>query len=387
MSRQPAFPRRARGVSLVELAVALVAVGLMTLVLVQFLQVQTQERREAAGRDLLQRADDALLAFAMVNSRLPCPASTSSGVEDCTSTQVGLLPYRTLGLPDAGARRIRYGVLRRPGASPSVDAELTALVDRFAPMQVFGGGIATEMPLGNRNGLDLCWALRSAQAAPVDASYLHVTRADAPTGIADHVAYAVALPAPGESFSSHQAGTDPVFDSPRRPAAAGYRDRVLAVGLDQLWTRMRCGDHLASASHAHFNAAASIAITHAALLDYRSQLAISKQLADSNVLSGAAAVVSGAAGIASGAADVADTVSEGLASTGIVAYRVALAAVSTAAAIAVEITAVALVVEADRAARAAARALDNVQPLIDRAAALEPAVLEHAKAADAAGMY
>lgn len=390
MTRRAPEPRcrsaRQRGVSLVELAVVLVAIGLISLLLVQFMQAASQQRRDTAGRDLLKRADDALLAFAMVNSRLPCPASAASGIEDCAGGQVGLLPYRTLGLPDANARLIRYGVLRRPDPTRR-DADLAILRDRFAPMQVLGGGVATEFPVGNRNGLDLCWALRSAQEAPVDASFLHVTRPDAPASIADHVAYALALPAPGERFGGHQAGTAPVFDSPRRRSSAGYGDRVLAVGLDQLWTRMRCGDSLAASSHAHFNAAAAIAVTHTALQDYKTQLAISLKLAEANVASGAAALVSSASGVANAAGGVADTVSEGLASTGITSYRIALGAVATAAAIAVTATAAALVTEAEFSRQSAEAALDDVEPLITSAAALEPVILENARAADAVGIY
>ena len=386
MTRSPPRTRAQRGASLVELAIVLVVIGLVSLLLVQFLQVASEERRDAAGRDLLKRADDALLAFSMVHSRLPCPAADSGGLEDCAVGQVGLLPYRTIGLPDANARRIRYGVLRRPDPSRS-DADLAVLNDRFAPMQVFGGGVATEFPLGHRNGLDLCWAIRSAQALPVSSSFLHVTRADEPSSIGDHVAYAVALPAPGGTFSSHQAGTLPAFDSPRRRQVAGYADRVLAVGLDQLWTRMRCGDNLAAASHAHFNAAAAMAVTHTSLRDYETQLAISLKLAEANLASGTAALVAGTSGVANAAGGVADTVAEGLASTGVVSYRVALGAVATAAAVAVTVTAAALVAESELSRQSASEALDNVQPLIDSAAALEPAVLQHAVAADAVGIY
>ncbi len=386
MNHSLPLTRNQRGFSLVELAIALVAMGLVTLLLVQFMQMATHERRETAGRDLLKRADDAVLAFAMVNSRLPCPASNTNGLEDCGAGQVGLLPYRTLGLPDASARLMRYGVLRRPTA-PDQGADLATLIDRFAPMRVFGGGVATEYPLGNRNGLDLCWALRSAQAAPVDARFLHVTRTDSPSTIDDHVAYAVALPAPGERFGGQQAGTAPAFDSPRRGSGLGYSDRVLAVGLDQLWTRMRCGDNLSAAAHAHFNAAAAVAVTHAALVDYKSQLEIAKKLAEANVANGAAAVLGATGGTASAAGGVADTVSEGLASTGVASFRVALGAVATAAAVAVTVTAAALVATAAISLDSANDAFNDVDPLITRSAALETAVLEHAEAADAAGIY
>lgn len=397
MSRRLDPPRRARGFSLIEVAVMLVAIGLVSLVLVQFLATATTQRREAAGRDLLQRADDALLAFAMVNSRLPCPAAPGTGVEDCSIGQVGLLPYRTLGVPDAGARLIRYGVLRRP-ADRKLDADLARRLDRFDPMQVLGGGLATEFPLGNANGVDLCWALRTAESAPTDPAFLHVTRPDAPTTLAGHVAYAVALPPPGRAFGGRQATTSPAFDSPRRRSGPDHADRVLAVGLDQLWTRMRCGDTLAAASHAHFNAAAAVSVVHASLRDYRGQLAIALKLAEANVDSGAAAVLNGVAGTASAAGGTADTISEGLASTGIVAYRVALGVVATIGAVAVTATAGALVaasVEARDKAKEVHDCVDDngnaipgcIVDLIDDAAALEPAVLRNAQTADAVGLY
>lgn len=376
---------RMRGFSLVELTVVLVVLGLVSILLVRFLMTANEEQREVAGRDLLTRADDALLAFAMVNGRLPCPARAGGGTEDCSVGQLGTLPYATLGLPDANARRIRYGVLRR-AADRKVDADLAVRLDRFDPMQVIAGGVATELPMGHVNGIDLCWALRTAQQATANAAYVHVTRPDAPASMADNVAYALALPRDG-GFTSHQAGSTPAFDSPRRPRSATYRDHVVAVGLDQMWARMRCGDNLAAASHAHFNAAASIALMHQSLRDYKAQLAIAEKLADANVANGAAAVLGAAAGVASAAGGVADTVSEGLASTGVVAYRIALGAVATAAAVAVGVTSAFVVdaaVEAQDAAEAAHRDID---PLIATAATLEPSVLEHARAADAAGLY
>lgn len=377
---------RSGGFSLVELAVVLVILGVISMVLLQFLGVASQERRETASRDLLTRADDALLAFAMVNSRLPCPAVAGAGVEDCSGSQVGTLPYRTLGLPDANARKIRYGVLRR-SASRKIDADLAQRLDRFDPLQVIAGGLGTELPVGNANGLDLCWAIRTAQQSPADPAYLHVTRPDAPTSIADNVAYALALPGQSRPFSGNQASTAPAFDSPRRRSGADHQDRVVAVGLDQLWTRMRCGDNLAAASHAHFNTAAAIAILHKALKDYKIQLEISTKLADANVMNGNAAVASSVAGLLSAAGGVADTISEGLASTGIVAFRVALGVVGSVAGAAVVVAAALLRSSAGDSQDSADKAFADIDPLIATASTLEPSVLEHAKTADAMGIY
>ncbi|MGY0558954.1 MULTISPECIES: hypothetical protein [unclassified Lysobacter] len=368
----------------------LVVLGLVTVLLVQFLGTASRERHEVASADLLGRADDALLAFAMVNSRLPCPASDGSGEENCGSGQVGQLPYQTLGLPDANARRIRYGVLRRSAALAEHDADLSKRSDRYFPLQVFGGKsamVGKALPNPTINGLDMCWALRSAQNAPADAAFLHVTQPGAPADIAGNIAYALALPRGGDGFSGHQAGSTAAFDSPRRPSSPEYDDRVLAVGMDQLFSRMRCGDNLAAVGHAHFNAAASIAVMHTALIDYKSQLAVAEKMALANTLSGGAAIAGGISGVMGAGAGMADSISEGLASTGIVAYKVGLAAAAVAAAVAVTITAATMEGFAIAAHESAKDAHDDVDPLISRAAVLNNEVLEHAKAADKAGMY
>lgn len=382
--------RRVRGFSLIELAVVLVILGLVSLLLVRFLGTAASEQRETASRTLLTRADDALLAYAMINSRLPCPASDGTGVENCGSGQIGLLPYKTLGLPDASARRIRYGLLRR-AASRREDADLGNRMDRYDPLQVISGSATGgELPLGadaTANGLDLCWAIRNGATAAPATNYLHITRADAPATLQANIAYALALPRSGEGFSSHQASSAPVFDSPQRPQSASYHDRVLAVGLDQLWARMRCGDNLAAAGHAHFNAAASITLMHTALVDYKKQLAIAVKLAEANVANGAAAVLSGASATAGAAAGILDTVAEGLLTAGAVSYKVALAAIATAAAVAVTITAAVMTGYADEAKKAADKAYADVDPLIDNAKQLEPLVLENAKHADSVGLY
>lgn len=376
------------GFSLLELAVVLVVLGVVTVLLVRFLGTAARERHEFASAELLARADSALLAFAMINSRLPCPDSDGNGDEDCGSgEQVGRLPYKTVGLPDANARKIRYGVLRHPDSSAQDDADLARSRDRYYPLHVGYNNIASEIPLGTRNGLDLCWALRTAQDGPADPAYLHVTRPQAPTEILDNIAYAVALPRGGDAFSGRQATDSAAFDSPRRPTAPDFHDRVLAVGLDQLWTRMHCGGNVAAAGHAHFNAAASIAIMDKALKDYKKQLEVSVEMAEAGVTNGEAAIAGGVSAIANAGAGMSDAISEGLASTGVVAYKVGLAATGVAAGVGVTITAAFMKADADTALDSAKQAVEDVQPLIDRADPLRTTVNEHAEAADSVGLY
>lgn len=379
--------RRSRGFSLVELSAVLIALGLVSVLLARFLGTAQEQQREEIGRDLLQRADDALLAFAMVHSRLPCPDNGVDGNEDCSAGQVGRLPWRTIGLPDARARLVRYGVLRRPDlVTARFDADLGTIRDRFHPLVVVSSDTATLWPIGNSNGLDMCWALRNALEADDDPAFVHVVSPSTASGIT-HVAYAVALPRADHGFGGEQAAGGVAFDAPRRGTEAGYHDRVLAVGLDQLWARMHCGDNIAAAGFAHFNSAATIALMHKSMLDYKKELEVALKMAEANTLNAGAAVAGGVAGVADAAGGVADTVSEGLASTGVVGYRVAIAAVATAAAVGVTITAGVMLGYAISAEDSARQAYADIDPQIDAAEQLSTESRANAEEADALGLY
>ena len=134
--RQAAF-------TLVELAVVLTIVGLLLLSLMYTLSAQVDQRDFEETRRRLEQARELVLAFAIVNGRLPCPARSNSagaevrnaageckdagGTEDYYGGTVsagvtgGLLPAATIGFPsidsdgfavDAWQNRIRYAVSR-----------------------------------------------------------------------------------------------------------------------------------------------------------------------------------------------------------------------------------------------------------------------------------
>lgn len=98
---------RARGFTLLELAIVLLVLSLTLGTLLGPLPAYLDQRRWRQAQTDLQAIRSALTAFAVVSGRLPCPARESDpalpayGLEDCTVTaplSEGLLPWRTLGV-------------------------------------------------------------------------------------------------------------------------------------------------------------------------------------------------------------------------------------------------------------------------------------------------
>lgn len=104
------FYHRHLGFSLVEMAVVLLILGLLLGSGLILLDAQVEQKKIKDTEALLAQAKDALIGFAVVNGRLPCPASsTSSGQEDfaaggsaangqCSHFYDGFLPAVSLGL-------------------------------------------------------------------------------------------------------------------------------------------------------------------------------------------------------------------------------------------------------------------------------------------------
>jgi prepilin-type N-terminal cleavage/methylation domain-containing protein len=121
--------RRAQAAfTIVELAVVMAIIGLLLAGAMMTLTAQAEQRALDETRRRLNAAVDALVAYAVVNGRLPCPAnpagaageeSPNTGTGICTNPYNGLLPARTIGFQptddaffglDAWQNRIRYVV-------------------------------------------------------------------------------------------------------------------------------------------------------------------------------------------------------------------------------------------------------------------------------------
>lgn len=190
--------RRQGGFSLIELALGLLIVATLLAGLLVPLAAQVEQRRWDETRRQLEDAREALLAFAAVNGRLPCPASdTSNGTEQFASgspagspadgkcaTQAGFLPAVTLGLSGvdsqgylsdpfgmvdgtgANSNRIRYAVRSSADASFVVGAianplTKTGAISGVSPVPA--GKVSLQSIAGSDGYLTVC-----ARATPAD---------------------------------------------------------------------------------------------------------------------------------------------------------------------------------------------------------------------------
>jgi len=96
------------GFTLVEMAIVLVVLGLVASFLITPLAMRFEASQRHAAEGMLDNITDALIGFALVHGRLPCPtiesnpANPAYGLEQgppCILNVPGYLPWRTLGLP------------------------------------------------------------------------------------------------------------------------------------------------------------------------------------------------------------------------------------------------------------------------------------------------
>ena len=145
------YRRSASGFTLTELALVTVIVSLLLASLMYTMSAQTEQRNFEDTRRRLEQARDLVMAFALANGRLPCPARVTStanhsqGLEsfcpastgsclssetttvqthgNCSNYYDGYLPAASIGWPivdvqgfavDGWGNRLRYAVTKLP---------------------------------------------------------------------------------------------------------------------------------------------------------------------------------------------------------------------------------------------------------------------------------
>jgi prepilin-type N-terminal cleavage/methylation domain-containing protein len=108
--------RKNDGFTLLEIAVVLIIIGLVASFFIPIAVSSLQGQRRVTTSKLLDVAEQALVAYVIINRRLPCPADgslpstdTNAGLErgsggTCTNNQLnGVFPWRTVGISEPEA--------------------------------------------------------------------------------------------------------------------------------------------------------------------------------------------------------------------------------------------------------------------------------------------
>lgn len=213
----------------------------------------------------LRWAQESITGFAAANGRLPCPASSPDGTENCTAGFAkGWLPTAAIeqfGSTPAARGRMPLRYLAYRGAGVGADPDLATLDDAYQPALAAAVTAPAAYP-SLVSGVDLCGKLRAAAlphgssrwqtgAAPTGAT-ARPARANVPVtnggGSVMNVAYGLAAAPIGTAKSDAGLNADiaPQLESPYRAVDNAYRDVVRVVDFAALSDALSCPVVMAS---------------------------------------------------------------------------------------------------------------------------------------------
>ncbi|GHU31405.1 prepilin-type N-terminal cleavage/methylation domain-containing protein [Betaproteobacteria bacterium] len=212
-----------RGFQLLELAIVLSVLGVLTLMTTWAFSGADQKNTRARSAAEAEVAREAIRAFLLANKRLPCPDTDGNGYESCAATaENGFLPYLSLGLTDNVNNRMRYSVYRNAGIN-----DITRLEERT--------GDAENTPDYRGYG-DTLAALDLIKALPLSDAHIRVAGVN-PDGSSvcatgTHPAFALIVSnedknADGNVLDGINTGMGACLASPLQPFAWNYDDFVL----------------------------------------------------------------------------------------------------------------------------------------------------------------
>ncbi len=359
--------RRQQGMTLIELSVMLVVLGLITAVLMSLVPSLARLASMESAVDDVSGTQNSITGFALTTGRLPCADIDQDGRENCPAVAGGF-PYLTVGLGaplrNAYGYDYRYAVYARSNSDPMNDTELTEARVRWQPSVVSRALPPTSerVVMGDNppsTPLDFCRALGVAQNSDANDQYLHLEH----SGTLEAVAYVLANPGQAD-----RSGNGSLFDGlnaeglnfehPVRNGSHDYDDSVSAVRFNQLWEQLGCSALLATAGHAHPNVLSMLAMFRQTIRDYRTQLELVEEMAFADNFQTGASIASATASVAAAAATAPTATASAINTAG-----------ATAAAVGASVGAItgnaALVVTAGFAQAAAIDNLNKVRDQLD----------------------
>jgi type II secretory pathway pseudopilin PulG len=227
--RLSALPDSMRGFQLLELAIVLSVLGVITLMTTWAFSGADQKNAKAQSAAETEVAREAIRAFLLANKRLPCPdAEPPDGYENCSvgGPESGYLPYLSLGLAENVSKRMRYSVYRNAGTD-----DITQLEERTSDAE----GAPDYRGYG-----DTLAALAGIKAVPIDTTHIRVAGLDADGSsncdLGTHPAFALVVPNEDKDADGNLSdgiyanvaipSTGGCLASPRQPFAWNYDDFV-----------------------------------------------------------------------------------------------------------------------------------------------------------------
>ena len=272
---------REAGLSLVTVALILLFLSAALMVGMHFLRALLPVDVAIRQKEALLWADKAILGFASIHHRLPCPEGSPGSGEDCALAK-GYLPASALDLDATmfapGLLPMRYMVYSNPALAVATDprthrsltrSEMVAGLPDPLPLNAYGplgwdrtatntltdikdndthpGRFTARGTEDARNGLDMCETLRLIRTSLGSAGntynnqFAHYQRNSAPV----NVAYGIAVPGEGSisgtsPFEGDNASAAPQMEAPDRPHGAEYNDQVFVRDLPSLMTAFGC---------------------------------------------------------------------------------------------------------------------------------------------------
>ncbi|WP_083489999.1 type II secretion system protein [Stenotrophomonas daejeonensis] len=239
-------PGQQGGFSLLELAVVVAILGVLTMTALSAFENLEQVRRHNAARAHAEAARQALHTFALRNKRLPCPNLSDNGDTgfegnngSCNANaNVGWLPYASLGLDmPVRAERLRYGVHRgttdtdlvapRRESSDQPDLERTGGF-AAALARIASAAASTNQPHYLLGGTPDC-STNEASTTLINPAFVLVAPVDDRDG-----ASATPTGFDGQAHHAFAGSSGTCVTPPDYPGDAGYDDVVVAESATTL---------------------------------------------------------------------------------------------------------------------------------------------------------